>query len=167
MLPAEKQYRETVRAFELQNSTVRKICKAGPLKISKYGGFKGGKAWKWNGKGPGRPLSYPASVVEGLLSWILIMNHLHMPLSVLALQKKAKSLILPYNNSFDVSIGWICQFKEKHLLSLCKRTSLCQRLPSQLEGKDINFRKIGKYQFPSISNMDYTSVFLTWCPRDH
>ena len=38
-------HRETTRAFKLLDSlTPRKICEAGRPKISKHGGFKGGKA---------------------------------------------------------------------------------------------------------------------------
>ena len=68
-------YRETARAFQFQNSTVRKICKAAPPKKSEsHQGFKGGKAWKGNAKGAGSPLSYPAYIDEELSSWLLIMN---------------------------------------------------------------------------------------------
>ena len=163
-------YRERTRAFKLQHSTVRKIYKADPLERSnKHGGFKGEKAWKGNSKGAGRPLSYPTSVDEELLSWILILNDLHLPASV---QKKAKSLILPHNPSFEASKDWIRQFKERQDLSLRKRTSLCQRLPSQLENKMSSFcsecaklLKIGKYLFPLIGCMDQTPVFFGMIPE--
>ena len=105
-------HRETARTFELQDSTVRKIFKAAPPEKSEsHQGFKGGKAWKGNAKGAGRPLSYPASIDEELLSWLLIMNDLHLPVSILALQKKAKSLILPHNPCFEANRGWVHQFK--------------------------------------------------------
>ena len=113
-------YRETARAFQLQDSTVRKICKTAPpekneslkvLKEEKRGGAEGA----------GRPLSYPASIDEELLSWLLIMNDLHLPVSILTLQKKAKSLILPYNPCFEASRGWVCQFKKRHSLALQKK----------------------------------------------
>ena len=114
-------YQEIARAFQLQDSTVRKICKAAPPEKSEsHQGFKGGKAWKGNAKGAGRPLSYPASIDEELLSWLLIMNDLHLPVSILALQKKAKSLILPPNPCFEASRGWVRQFKERHNLTLRK-----------------------------------------------
>ena len=105
-------YQETARAFQLQDSTVRKICKAAPPEKSEsHQGFKGGKAWKGNAKGSRRPLSYPPSIDEELLSWLLIMNDLHLPVSILALQKKAKSLILPHNPCFEASRGWVSQFR--------------------------------------------------------
>ena len=102
------------------------------------------------------------------------MNDLNLPVSILALQKKAKSLILPHNSSFEASKGWIRQFKERQDLSLRKRTSLCQRLPSRLENKTSSFNsecakflKIGKCSFPLTGNMDESPVFLTWYPREH
>ena len=55
-------YRETARAFQLQDSTYREICKVAPFEKSEiYQGFKGRKAWKGNAKCAGRPLSYPDS----------------------------------------------------------------------------------------------------------
>ena len=99
-------HRETARAFQLQDSTVRKICKAGlPEKSESHQGFKGGKAWKGNAKSAGHSLSYPASIEEELLSWLQIMNDLHLPVSILALPKKAKSLILPHNPCIEASRG--------------------------------------------------------------
>ena len=123
--------------------------------------------WKGNGMGAGRPLSYPTSVDEELLGWILIMNDLNLPASELALPKRAKSLILLRNPSFEERNGWIRQFKESHDLSLRKKTPLCQRLPSQLGNKISSFYcqcaqflKIEKYAFPLIDNMDETPVFF-------
>ena len=57
-------------------------------------------------------------------------------------------------------------------LGLQKNTSLCQKLPSQLEIKISSFYsecarflKIGKYPFPMISNMDETPVFFDMMPE--
>ena len=62
-------YRETARAFQFQNSTVRKICKAAPPKKSEsHQCFKGGKGWKGNNEDAGRPLLYPVSTDEELLN---------------------------------------------------------------------------------------------------
>lgn len=69
---------------------------------------------KGNSKRAGRILPYPTLVDEDLLSWILIINDLHLPVSVLALQKKSKSRILLHNPSFETSKGCIHQFKERH-----------------------------------------------------
>lgn len=81
----------------------------------------------------------PTFVDKELLSWILIINYLYLPVSVIALQRKAKSLlILRHNPSSEASKDWIRQFKE-HDLSIRKRISLSQRLPSQLESKYHNF----------------------------
>ena len=60
-------YRELARAFQLQDSTVRKISKAAPFEKSEgHQDFKGGKAWKGNAKDTGRQLSYPASIDKEL-----------------------------------------------------------------------------------------------------
>ena len=69
---------------------------------------------KGNSKRAGRTLPYPTLVDEDLLGWILIINDLLLPVSVLALQKKSKSIILPHNPSFETSKGCIHQFKERH-----------------------------------------------------
>ena len=73
------------------------------------------------------------------------MNDLHLPVSILALQKKAKSLKLPHNPCFAASRGWVRQFKERHSLALRKKTSLCR--------KHILFgmRQIFKYRKDSTS----------------
>ena len=83
----------------------------------------------WNTKGAGLPLSYPASIDEELLSWLLIMNDLHLPVSILALQKKAKSLILPQNPCFEASRGWIRQFKKRHNLAQRKKNIFVSKTP--------------------------------------
>ena len=115
-------YRETASAFQPQDSTVGKICKAAPPEKSKsHQCFKGGKACKGNAKGAGCPLPDPASIDEELLSWLLIMNDLHLPVSILALQKNAKSLILPHNPCFEASRGWVRQFKERHNFTMRKK----------------------------------------------
>ena len=101
--------------FKTSDSTVRNICK-------KDDGFRGGKAWMENAKGAGRPLSYPVSVDEELVSLLLQMNDLHLPVSTLTLQKKAKYLILPHNYSSEASRGWIRHFKDRHNFTLRKRT---------------------------------------------
>ena len=61
---------------------------------------------------------------------------------------------------------------KKGNLSLRKRTSLCQRILSQLENKISSFYsecakflKIGKYPFPLIGNVDETPVFFEMVPE--
>ena len=82
---------------------------------------------------------------------------------------KEKSIILP---SSEASKCWIHHFKERHDLSLRKRTYLCQRLLLQLENKISSlysecakFLKIGKYQFPLIGNTEETPVFFDMIPK--
>ena len=70
------------------------------------------------------------------------------------------------------SRGWVCHFKERHNLALRKKTSLCQKLPSQLESKIslfysdcARFLKIGKYPLLLIGNMGKTPVFFDMVPE--
>ena len=158
-------YRETASAFQLQDSTVCKTRKAAlPEKSETHQGSEGGKVWKGNAKGARCPLSYSTSIDEELLSWL--------PVSILALQKKEKPLILPHNPCFEASRGCVRQFKERHNLALQKKPSLCQKLPSQHKSKILSFyfecarfSKIGKYPIPLIGNMDKTPVFFEIVPE--
>ena len=113
-------YRETARVFKINDSTVRNICK-------KDDGFRGGKARIENVKGAGRPLSYPVSVDEELVSWLLQMNDLHLPVSTLTLQKKAKSLILPHNRTDLQQAGVGFAISKTDIILLFGREHLCAR----------------------------------------
>ena len=48
------------------------------------------------------------------------MNDFHLPVSILALQKKTKSIMLPHNPCFEASRGCVRQFMERHNLALRK-----------------------------------------------
>ena len=68
-----------------------KFVKQHPLrKVKVIKVLKKEKRGKGNAKAAERPLSYPASIDNGLLSWLLTMNDLHLPLSMLAIQKNGK-----------------------------------------------------------------------------
>ena len=99
------------------------------------------------------------------------MNDVYLPVFILALQKKAKSLTLPHNSCFEASRDWARQFKERHNLARGKKTSLRQKFPFQLESKISSFYsecarflKIGKYPLPLIGNME-TPVFFNIVPE--
>lgn len=49
---------------------------------------------KCNFPGVGRPLRYPTEPDDKLLKWILVLRDLHFHVSVMSLQKKAKSVNL-------------------------------------------------------------------------
>ena len=49
---------------------------------------------KCNFPGAGRPLSYPTEPDDKVLKWILVLRDLHFQVSVMSLQKKAKSVNL-------------------------------------------------------------------------
>ena len=120
-------FRDTARAFNLNESAVRGIIKtrpvAGKIILSK----------KQNFPGTGRPLSYPVELEGQLIKWILVLWDLNFPVSILALHEKAKNLMQPGHPKFKASRGWIDKFFNHHKLSLRSQTSVSQKLPSQLE----------------------------------
>ena len=158
-------FRETARAFNLNQSTVRGIIKTRPVTgkiiISK----------KQNFPGAGRPLSYPVELEDQLIKWILVLRDLNFPVSILALQEKAKNLIQPGNPEFKASRGWIDKFFSRHKLYLRSRTSVSQKLPSQLESvltkfyvDAAKFMRIRKYPLSLVGNMDETPAFFDMVP---
>ena len=92
-------FRETAGAFNLNDSKVRGIIKthsvAGKIIFSK----------KQNFPGAGRPLSYTVKLEDQLIKWILVLQDVNFPVSILALQEKAKNLIRPDNPEFKASRG--------------------------------------------------------------
>ena len=66
-------YCETVRAFDINESTVRGMIDARPLpdkmKLSS----------KYNFSGAGRPLTYRIELDDELLKWIFVLRDLHFP----------------------------------------------------------------------------------------
>ena len=85
------------------------------------------------------------------------MNDFHLPVSILALQKKTKSIILPHNPCFEASRGWVRQFKERHNLLLRKK-HLC--VENIFYSECARFLNIGNIPLPLIDNMDETPVFF-------
>ena len=84
--------------------------------------------------------------------------------SILALQKRAQSLILLNNPCFEASRGWVRQFKERHNLALRKKTSLWEKLPSQLQSK-ISLFYSECTRFLKIGNIYETPVFFDMVPE--
>ena len=76
-------FAKTAKSFCLNESTVRKIVKStlrNDVKPSDRG----------NRSEAGRPLTYPKEAENELLALVLQLLEVHMPVSVLALQEKAK-----------------------------------------------------------------------------
>ena len=119
-------YAATANEFGVNESTVRTIIKT-PTRNCKLND-------KGNHSGAGRPLAYPLEVEKDILSWLLELRDLHIPVSVLTLQEKAKRVVRLHNPTFNVSRGWVERFFARHRLSLLSRTSVSQKLPKQLEG---------------------------------
>ena len=94
-------------------------------------------------------------------------------MSILALQEKAKNLIQPGGPEFKVSRGWIEKFLNRHKLCLRSRTSVSQKLPSQLESiltkfyaDAAKFMRIEKYLLSLVGNMDETPTFFDMVPSN-
>ena len=78
------------KSFCSNESTVRKIVKStlhNDVKSSDKG----------NRSTAGRPLTYPKEAENELVPWVLQLLDVHMPVSVLALQEKAKKVIRPHS----------------------------------------------------------------------
>ena len=119
----------------------------------------------------GRSLSYPVKLKTQLIKWILVLLDLNFPVSILVLQEKAKNLIQPGNPEFKASRGWIEKSFNRYKLSLRSRTSVSQKLPSQLESvltkfyaDAAKFMRIGKYPLSLVGNMDETPAFFDIVP---
>ena len=157
-------FAKTAKSFCLNESTVRKIVKStlgNDVKPSDKG----------NRSGAGRPLTYPKEAENELVAWVLQLLDAHMPVSVLALQEKAKKLIRPHSPSFGASRGLVEKVFARHRLSLRNRTSVSQKLPRQLEGvltkfyKDAGrFMRIGKNPRSSVGNVHETPAFFNMVP---
>ena len=97
---------------------------------------------KGNHSGAGRPLTYLLDILSSLLE----LRDLHVPVSILTLQEKAKRVVRPHNPRFNASRGWVERFFARHRLSLLSRTSVSQKLPKQLEGSITKFYEdAGRY----------------------
>ena len=156
-------YAATAKEFGVNESTVRTIVKT-PTRNGKLND-------KENHSGAGRPLTYPLEVEKDFLSWLLELRDLHVPVSILTLQEKAKRVVRPHNPTFNASRGWVEKFFARHRLSLLSRTSVSQKLPKQLEGSITKFyedagryMRIGKYSRSLVANMDETSAFFDMIP---
>ena len=104
-------FAKTAKSFCLDESTVRKIVKSTLCNDVK-------PSDKDNCSGAGRPLTYPKESENELVAWVLHLLDVHMSVSVLPLQEKAKKVIQPHSPLFDASRGWVKKFFAQHQLSL-------------------------------------------------
>ena len=104
-------------------------------------------------------------------TWLLELRDLHVPVSILTLQEKAKRVVRPHNPTFDASRGWVEKFFARHRVSLLSQTSVSQKLPKQLKGSITKFyedtgryMRIGKYPRSLVANMGETPAFFDMIP---
>ena len=148
-------YAETAKVFCFNESTAKSIVQSfiRTVKLPDKG----------NHSGAGRLLTYPKEEENGLVAWILQLLDLHVSVSVLSLQEKAKKIML---HSVQVK-NELKSFLSKRRLSLRNCTSVSQKLQQQLEGCLSKFydgagryMRIGKYPRSLIGNMDETLAFF-------
>ena len=121
--------------------------------------------------GQGRKLSYPEDVDQHILAWVLSMREKHLAISTQMLRDKALLLVRSHNPSFTASEGWMRRFMRRHNLTLGARTSVSQKLPSDLETKINEFHVDVKelrsqHNFPLnlVGNMDETPMYFDMVP---
>ena len=73
---------------------------------------------KGNHSGAGKSLIYCQDVENELVAWILQLLNLHVSLSVLILQEKAKKVIRPHNSTFNARNGWVEKFFSRPIITL-------------------------------------------------
>lgn len=93
-----------------------------------------------------------------------------MPVTRAIIQLKALEIAKELNippAEFKASLGWVKRMMRRNGLSLRRRTSLAQRLPSDFEDKLLSFqrhiiklRKTHSYPLDQIGNADQTPVFF-------
>ena len=90
---------KTAKVFCVNESTVRGMIKARPvpdkIRLSSKCNFLG--TWQ--------PLIFPVELDDEMLTWILALWDLHLPVSLLRFQKKAKLLMQLHNPSFSANCG--------------------------------------------------------------
>ena len=118
--------------------------------------------------GGGRKAALPG-VEEELVIWIDEMRAENQQVRRSGIQQKALSIIAERGETsdFTASRGWLENFCKRHHLSLRRRTTVSQRLPSDLIPKVISFimktRKLlvlNGYSLSAIGNMDETPLWL-------
>lgn len=79
---------------------------------------------------------------------------------------KLKSEMFP-NSNFKASYNWIIRFMNRNNLTIRRRTTVCQRLPTDYEEKLLEFqryvislRRINNYSLSQIGNADQTPVYF-------
>ena len=125
-------------------------------------------------EGGGRKATLP-DIKDELLVWIDEMRAENQQVTRSSIQQKA--LIVRKRgeaSNFTASRGWLEKFFRRHQLSLRRRTTVSQRLPSDLIPKVVDFimktRKLrmqNGYPLCGIGNMDENSVVVRHAWRNH
>lgn len=117
--------------------------------------------------GGGRKAALP-DMEEELLAWIDALRATNLRVTRSSVQRKAIELAQSSGNEeFCASRGWMEKFFKRNSLSLCRRTTVSQRLPQDLIPKVTSFimktrrlRHSKDYPLSYIGNMDETPLWL-------
>ncbi len=166
--------RPTERKFSIPRKNIQRWLKASKDNDFDEGPSKRGPKKQRTSIGrqkAGRKLNYPREVDDKVLEWVLCMREKHLPISTQMLRDKALALIKPHNPNFKASDGWVRKFIRRHNLVLRARTSVAQKLPSDLEDKIETFyvdvrTERQKYDYPKelIGNKDETPIYFDMVP---
>jgi len=85
--------------------------------------------------------------------------------------KKTRSLNIP-RSPFKVSKGWAIRFMRRMGLALRRRTTICQKLPKDLEQKLLNYqryitnlREKGNFLMGQMANADEMAIYIDMPPN--
>lgn len=102
------------------------------------------RMYKFKRSNRGRCAAYP-KLEEILLEWVIGRRRggigvscTEIRIEALKLKKKEE---LQISTTFKASYGWGRRFMERNGLSICRRTTISQRLPADYEEKLLNFQK--------------------------
>jgi hypothetical protein len=117
---------------------------------------------------------YPA-LEDELLTYFEELTNDGIAVTYDMLQLRAGELTKSHDisdNEFKASRGWLQRFMKRKGLSLCRTTTLCQKLPRDFTDNVINFhrhvirmREEHSYLLSQIGNADQTPVFF-YMPRN-
>lgn len=115
-------------------------------------------------KGAGRK-PRDQNMEEALFSWIVELRSRNLRVSRSMIRVQARALST--DDGFKASLGWLRRFLKRHSLSLRRKTTVCQSVPSNCIPKIVSFiihlrtlQMRNKYQYDSIFATDETACWM-------
>lgn len=115
---------------------------------------------------------YP-EIDAAVLTYFKELRTKGLPVTREALMLKAREIATHKGLQFKASRGWCEKFMKRQCLSLRRRTTICQKLPSDYEDKLVQYQRHviqlrlkKRYHLSQIGNADETAVFFDM-PRNY